>query len=119
MRRTRQLAITGVAVAAACFTGACGHHRQNGLCVDNRTHLVVDQRYCNDSYNRGFVGGYYGYYYGGRGRIGQAVSGGTYVDPGNRSAVTSRGGFGSSSKSGSSGTSHSSKSGSSGKSGGS
>jgi hypothetical protein len=114
MRRTRNLTITGVAVAAACFTGACGgHHRQNGLCVDNRTHVVVDQRYCNDSYNRGFVGGYYGYYYGGRGRIGQPVSGGTYVDAGNRSAVTSRGGFGSSGKS------TSSKSSSHGKSGGS
>src|ERR1700712_2500491 len=118
MRRTRHMAITGVAVAAACFTGPCGHSRQNGQCVDNRSHTIVAQSFCNDSYNRGFVGGYYGYYYGGRGRLGQTARGGTYVDAGNRSAVTSRGGFGSTSKSSSSGTTHSSR-GSSGHSGGS
>jgi hypothetical protein len=113
MRRTRKLAITGVAVAAACFTGACGHSKQNGRCVDNRTQTVVSQSYCNDSYNRGVVGGYYGYYYGGKGKLGQRVSGGSYVDAGNRSAVTSRGGFGSSGKS-SSGKSGSSSHGKSG-----
>ena len=111
MRRTRRLTITGVAIAAACFTGACGHSKQNGRCVDNRTHTVVNQSFCNDSYNRGFVGGYYGYYYGGRGRLGQRVSGGSYVDAGNRSAVTSRGGFGSSGKSTSSRSSSHGKSG--------
>jgi uncharacterized protein YgiB involved in biofilm formation len=100
MRRAKQISIAGITLAVACFTGGCGHSKQKGRCVLKSSQQVVDQRNCDNANRSGIVGGAYGYYYGGGGRVGQRVSGGTAVDPADRSAVTSRGGFGSHGKSG-------------------
>ncbi|SDC75023.1 hypothetical protein [Actinokineospora iranica] len=107
-KRRRILIGTGVsvgvvAVVAAIYAAATPDDDEVvAHCVDTNG-VVVDDDYCDDSYARshggyssgGFIyigGSSYRYNYGGTGRYGQKVTGGSYVAPsGNTSVKTSSG----------------------------
>ena len=99
-RSSKAVRLTVVPVLAASFLAGCGDDEETAYCVDENDE-VVENRYCEDEYDRGAVGvvPFFWYFGGGTFAKGQRVAGGEKVAASNRAALASRGGFGSRSSS--------------------
>lgn len=92
---TKSLSLGLIPLIAAGFLAGCGE--ENAYCVDNNG-TVVDNQDCDDDYRTGYYGGHYWAFTGNRsyGR-GDTVNPSTQqIAAADRSALASKGGFGSS-----------------------
>ncbi len=99
---SRRLSLGLIPLIAAGFLAGCGE--ENAYCVDNAG-TVVGNEECDDDYRTGYYGGYYWAFTGNRsyGRGDTVSPSAQQIAAANRSALSDKGGFGSS-KASSSGT---------------
>jgi hypothetical protein len=92
VHRSRTVNLAVVSALAASISG-CFHEKKESVYCVNQSREVVENQRCTTETT---AGNYY-YWYGPAGTTytrGQTVSGGSQVDASNKSANTSRGGFG-------------------------
>lgn len=94
-----RLSLGLIPLIAAGFLAGCGE--ENAYCVDNNG-TVVDNQDCDDEYRTGYYGGHYWAFTGNRsyGRGDTVNPSSQQIAAADRSALASKGGFGSSSSDG-------------------